>query len=212
MPHHIGPSLSVLLSIFPYSVLPPVLFACDSGAALGAQVHALNLLRSFVTSSPEVAACDVLSAAAAADGAVRYSWRCNIGDYSSIDDSSTGDNSNNNSSTTRCPQPTGATGILFEGRTAQSVSPSICLTAGARDVEIFKVSAHPGSSSPMTLSAAALAISIQTISSTDFPVRSAASSLQVATTKRLAGTDDEVRTILRANVAPPSSFPRTYCQ
>ncbi|CDJ61210.1 hypothetical protein, conserved [Eimeria maxima] len=161
--------------------------------ALGAQVHALNLLRSFVTSSPEVAACDVLSAAAAADGAVRYSWRCNIGDYSSIDDSSTGDNSNNNSSTTRCPQPTGATGILFEGRTAQSVSPSICLTAGARDVEIFKVSAHPGSSSPMTLSAAALAISIQTISSTDFPVRSAASSLQVATTKRLAGTDDETQ-------------------
>lgn len=142
-------------------------------SAFGAQVHALNLLRSLIAASAPVAGADTREAAALADTAVAR-WKRNLSSY-----------------------PEESKGSPGAGKT-----PSCGQTNGLQpkegDVDEADIQ---GTHAPLAIMA--LTVAIKATASREFPVRSSANSLLVAATKRLAGTDDEVRKFKRHTVAPP---------
>ena len=148
-------------------LLPPL--SCPLFAALCAQIHALNLLCSLLAVSPEAASFDVLPAAVTADAALR-------------------------SAQLGPPAPPVEPSESTEGVKYLDIDANHNASLGSRyraKAEARDAGLHM-SGTPVPFAVAALAVAIRATASREFPVRSAANSLQVAATKRLAGTDDEV--------------------
>ncbi|OEH76608.1 hypothetical protein cyc_02842 [Cyclospora cayetanensis] len=142
------------------------------GEALRAQVHALNILKSLISASPEAAAADIRPVAAAAATAL---------------------------SVAQLPSPKSLLGT-YVGSKEHMESTGRAVAFGAEhstthgdefDTEGFSRQEERERGVPLAVGALALAIGA--MASREFPVRSAANSLQVAATKRLAGTDDEAQ-------------------
>lgn len=130
-------------------------------SAFGAQVHALNMMRSLIAASGQAAGVNIRGAAAAADAAVAAA---KVGSFAGAD----------------CPKKTEDMVIKDE----------FCYVRLQQEGE---GDAAEASEADMPFAIAALFVAIKGTASAEFPVRSSANSLLVAATKRLAGSDDEVR-------------------